>query len=143
MRAELVAWAALALLLIAAESFIPGAYLLWLGLAAAGVFVASALLPGMGVLAQCVLFVMLAFATVLFYRRRLAGRERASDHPQLNRRAQQMVGRQFVLASALDGGSGRAQIDDTLWELHGPQLAAGTRVRVVGVEGMALVVEAA
>ena len=143
MRPDLATWAALALVLIAAESLLPGAYLLWLGLAAAGVFVLSALVPAIGVLGQCVLFVVLAFAAVVFYRKRLAGRERASDQPQLNRRAHQLIGRQFILTAALDGGRGRSQIDDTLWDLRGPVLAAGTRVRVVAVDGMTLVIEPA
>ena len=141
MRTELIVWAVLAMVLIATESFVPGAYLLWLGLAAAGVLLATALLPGLGVLTQVVLFVVLAFVAVLFYRRHLAGRERASDRPQLNRRAHQFIGRQFTLAAPLAGGSGRVQIDDTLWDLRGPELPAGTRVQVVAVDGMALVVE--
>ena len=142
MRTELVIWAAIALLLMAAESVLPGAYLLWLGLAAGGVFVLSALFPDMGVLLQVVLFIVLAFAAVLIYRKRQAGREPASDRPQLNRRAHQYIGRQLTLRQALVGGSGRIQIDDTLWDVRGPDLAAGTRVQVVAVEGMALVVAA-
>ena len=143
MRSELIIWASAALLLMAAESVLPGAYLLWLGLAAAGVFATVLLLPDLGLLAQVVLFVVLAFAAVLFYRKRLAGRGRPSDQPQLNRRAHQYIGRQLTLQTPLAGGRGRAQIDDTFWELHGPDLPAGARVQVVAVQGMALVVAAA
>jgi membrane protein implicated in regulation of membrane protease activity len=38
MRLELVVWAGLALLLIAAEALLPGVFLLWLGFAAAAMF---------------------------------------------------------------------------------------------------------
>ena len=38
MRTELIVWAGLALLLIAAETLAPGVFLLWLGFAAAAVF---------------------------------------------------------------------------------------------------------
>ena len=39
MRWDVVAWAVLALLLIAAETLAPGAFLLWMGIAAAAVCV--------------------------------------------------------------------------------------------------------
>ena len=56
MRAEVIAWAVLALLLIAAETLAPGAFLLWMGLAAAAVFLGVLLVPGIPVLAQVAAF---------------------------------------------------------------------------------------
>jgi len=46
MRWDVFAWAALALLLFAAEALAPGAFMLWLGLAAAAVFLGVLLVPG-------------------------------------------------------------------------------------------------
>ena len=60
-------------------------------------------------------------------------------------RAEQFIGQTLVLQNDLLGGRSQIQIGDALWTLRGDEdLFAGTRVRVVGVEGgMSLKVEAA
>lgn len=68
MRWDVVVWAVLALLLIAAETLVPGAFLLWMGIAAAVVCVLVLALPGMSLLVQIVAFVLLSFASVQVYR---------------------------------------------------------------------------
>jgi len=144
MRTEVTIWAAVALLLMAAEAIIPGAFLLWMGIAAAVVFLAVLLLPGLPELAQIAAFVLFSFISIQVYRRwiRDKGRERESDHPALNRRAQQHVGRVVTLESAIRGGMGRVKIGDAYWTVEGPELPVGTAVRVNAVNGMHLQVEA-
>lgn len=134
-------WAVLALLLMAAEALVPGAFLLWLGFAAIGVFLAVLAWPGMPVLGQVMLFAVLSFASVLIYRKWFRGRERPSDQPNLNRRALQHIGRRLVLDRPIDGGVGRVRIGDAVWDVSGPDLPQGARVQVVGVDGMTLLVE--
>ena len=64
-----------------------------------------------------------------------------SDQPNLNRRAEQLVGRVLVLEEAIAGGRGKVRFGDTLWLAEGPELPAGTRVKVTGVRRDFLVVE--
>lgn len=55
LRWDVVGWAAVALLLFAAEAMAPGAFTLWMGLAAAAVFVGVLVVlvvPGIPLLAQ-------------------------------------------------------------------------------------------
>jgi len=59
----------------------------------------------------------------------------------LNRRAEQLIGRVVVLDQAIANGVGRARIDDAFWVVAGPDLPAGSRVRVVAVDGMTLKVQ--
>jgi membrane protein implicated in regulation of membrane protease activity len=138
---QVVTWAAVALLLFAAETLAPGAFMLWLGFAAAAVF-AVVLLFDLPVLAQVALFVVLSFISIQVYRRWFRGRERVSDKPTLNRRAETLVGRVVPLERAIVGGRGRVQIADAFWDVSGADLPAGTPVRIVAVEGMHLKVEA-
>ena len=138
MRWEMVIWASLAVLLIAAESIVPGAFLLWLGLAAAGVFLLVSLVPGLGVLAQVIAFVLLSFLSIAAYRRWFARRAPRSDNPTLNRRADQLVGRETVLLRGTEHGNGQVRLDDAYWMVSGVPLAEGTRVRITGVDGMVL-----
>jgi inner membrane protein len=65
-----------------------------------------------------------------------------SDQPDLNRRAEQLVGRVLLLEEAIEGGRGKVRVGDTLWLAEGADLAAGTRVKVTGVRRDALQVEA-
>ena len=143
MRWEVMLWAGAALLLFAAEALAPGAFMLWMGFAAAVVFVLVLLLPGMSLLLQVLAFVVLSFVSILIYRRWFRGRERPSDQPLLNRRAEQMVGRILVLDLPIVDGQGRVKIDDAFWVVVGPELPLAARVRVTAVEGMSLRVEAA
>jgi membrane protein implicated in regulation of membrane protease activity len=139
---QVVAWAAAALLLFALETMAPGAFMLWLGFAAAAVF-AVVLLFDIPVLAQVALFVLLSFVSIQVYRRWFRKREKPSDQPALNRRTAALVGRVVPLERAIVDGRGRVQIADAFWEVAGPQLPAGAHVRVTGADGMVLQVEAA
>jgi membrane protein implicated in regulation of membrane protease activity len=139
---QVVTWGAVALVLFAAETMAPGAFMLWLGFAAAALFVVV-LLFDIPVLAQVTLFVVLSFISIQVYRRWFRGRERVSDRPTLNRRADALVGRVVPLDRPIVAGRGRVQIADAFWEVTGPDMPAGTAVRVVGTSGMTLVVEAA
>jgi inner membrane protein len=64
-----------------------------------------------------------------------------SDQPDLNHRAQQLIGRVLLLEEAIEGGRGKVRVGDTLWLAEGAELPAGTRVKVTGVRRDALQVE--
>jgi membrane protein implicated in regulation of membrane protease activity len=141
-RTELIVWGGLALLLIAAESLIPGVFLLWLGLAAAAVFVGLLLVPGVEPIWQAVAFVLLAFGAIAAYVKFFRDKEQPSDQPLLNRRGQQLVGQVFVLDQAIVDGRGRLKIGDAFWTAEGEDLPQGTRVRIVSADNMSLQVRA-
>ena len=143
MRWEVVGWGALALVLFAAEALAPGAFMLWIGIGAAAVFVLVAVFSGIPLLWQVVAFVVLSVVSIQCYRRWGKARARPSDAPLLNRRAEQLVGRVVVLEQAIVDGSGRAKVDDALWVVAGPDLPVDSRVRVVAVDGMTLKVQPA
>ncbi|MCD9048013.1 NfeD family protein [Luteimonas sp. MHLX1A] len=141
MRWEVVAWAAVALLLFAAETLAPGAFMLWMGFAAAAVFLGVLLVPGIDLLWQVVAFVVLCFVSIQVYRTWFRGRGRVSDHPTLNRRAAHHLGRVVPVETAIVDGRGRVKIGDAFWVVAGPDLPVGTPVRVTGADGLVLLVE--
>ncbi|MDO5611094.1 MAG: NfeD family protein [Pseudomonadota bacterium] len=142
MRWEVFAWGAAALSLMALETIVPGAALMWLGFAAAGVFLVVLAFPDASLLLQMSVFAALSFVSIVIYWQWFRGRQRVSDHPTLNQRAAQHIGKQLVLERAIEGGTGRVKIGDAFWQVSGPDLPIGARVRVVEVDGMALRVEA-
>ncbi len=140
-------WIALGLVLLALEIALPGAFLLWIGIAA--------LLTGMatfqlaetgwwGWQVQVVLFLVLSIAAVFVGKRILAStRGDESDQPLLNRRAQQLVGRVSTLEEPVVNGRGRVRLGDTLWLVTGPDMPAGTQVRVKSADDSVLTIEEA
>jgi membrane protein implicated in regulation of membrane protease activity len=136
-------WWLLALVLVAAEMIVPGYFLLWIGIAAALMGIATLLLPGLSVLAQAIVFGLLAIlACTLYWRfiRPLA--EQRNDQPLLNRRGQRLVGQRFTLVEPMVDGRGRVPVGDGWWLAEGPDLPAGSEIEVVAVDGTTLKVRA-
>ena len=138
-------WWILALLLIAGEVMVPGYFLLWIGLAAAAMGAVLWALPTLGLLAQAVLFAVLAFAFCFAYARWLRPRveRRADGDDRLNRRGEQMVGQRFELIEPIVNGRGKARVGDGQWLVSGPDLPLGATVEVLAVNGTTLQVRAA
>ena len=131
-------WAVVALVLIGAEVLAPGAFMLWLGFAAGATCLLVFAVPGVPVVMQMVAFALLSLLSVAAYRKYARRPARDSDQPSLNRRAEQLVGRVVPLVAPIVDGRGRVQIADAFWDVEGPDLPVGERVRVVGVRGMTL-----
>jgi inner membrane protein len=136
------AWFVAGLVLLALELVVPGGYFLWLG--AAGLVTGlAAFVPGIGWPAQVTIFGVLAIAIVVIWTLISRRRVPTSDNPFLNRRAERFVGHEAVIDEPIKDGHGRLRLDDTVWRIAGPDLAAGQKVRVVGAEGAVLRVESA
>ncbi len=55
----------------------------------------------------------------------------------------QYIGSELVLIEPIEQGSGKAKLGDGVWKVSGPELPAGARVRVTGVNGTILTVVSA
>jgi inner membrane protein len=53
------------------------------------------------------------------------------------------IGQALILDQALENGSGRVRLGNRDWVVRGPNLPAGARVRVTGVDGTVLLVDRA
>jgi membrane protein implicated in regulation of membrane protease activity len=131
-------WFGLSLALMAAETIVPGAFLLWLGLAAGVMGVLLYLMPEMPPLAQALVFGVLSIISVFVYRKFFRGREPVGDQPLLNRRVEQMIGRTYQLHEPIHHGYGKIKVNDSLWTVRGVDLPAGSTVVVTGAEGITL-----
>ena len=136
------AWIIAGAVLLALELAVPGAFMMWLGLAAALVGVISLAVdwPWQW---QCVAFAVFALASVPLWRRFAHRVEPQSRAPMLNRRNEALVGRVFTLDKPIVDGVGTVRIDDTVWRVNGPDRPTGSRVRVPRADGASLAVEPA
>lgn len=135
-------WLALGTLLLILEVFGAGGYLLWVGLAAAGVGVLTYLFPALPWAWQFLLFALFSVLTAVLWWQRQRSAGKSSDVPGLNQRGSEFLGRTFVLHEAIVGGRGKIRAGDSLWLVIGADLPAGSEVRVVGQDGVLLKVEA-
>ena len=127
-------------LFLALELLAPGIFLIWFGIAA-GIVGALALLFDVPWQWQLILFAFLSLAAVFAARKFLRTADAQSDRPLLNRRAQQHVGKSYVVAESIENGRGKVKIGDTLWRAEGPDAAQGVSVKVMGADGATLMVE--
>jgi hypothetical protein len=142
-RPVVIFWACLSLVLIGLELFLPGVALVWLGLAAGAMMLLVYVSPDLSVFWQAVLFIASSFGIVWFYWSRIRKTGIASTQPLLNRRGEQLVGQVHPLETAIENGRGRLKIGDAFWQVIGPDLPQGERVRIVAAESMQLRVERA
>jgi membrane protein implicated in regulation of membrane protease activity len=140
-REELILWGCIAIGLVAAELIAPGVFMLWLGIAAAGVFALLVIFPKLTMLWQAIAWVAFSLALIPAYRHFLGKNDQVTDQPLLNRKGAQLVGQRIALESAIVAGKGRAKIGDAFWQVRGPDMPAGTRVIITGVDSMILLVE--
>lgn len=131
-------WWILAAVLIILEVFAPGAFFLWLGLAAGVVGGIAYLIPGMGWEYQVLAFSVLSVISIIIWRKFFKQNASDTDQPTLNRRAEQYVGRVFTLDEAIVDGMGKIRVDDSTWKIHGDDCPVGTQVKVTGTNGIIL-----
>ena len=132
-------WMVLAVLLAAAETLMPGAVMIWFAISAAfiGLLMVVVPLPWQWQLLGFAVFGIVAMWMYRSYRKRFP---EVVEQPNLNQRGQQYVGSELVLIEAIEQGSGKAKLGDGVWKVSGPELPAGARVRVTGVNGTILIV---
>jgi membrane protein implicated in regulation of membrane protease activity len=133
-------WLIGGVVLLIAEIIAPGFFLVFIGAAAiaTGLFT---LLFGLGTVPQLALFALYALLAVMIGRRFYANRGSSAD-PLLNDRAGRLVGKVVTVVATVDEYNGRVRVGDSDWSARGGPAAVGERVRITGVDGNCLKVEA-
>jgi hypothetical protein len=128
-------------LLLIMELIAPGFFLVFIGAAAlaTGFF---AVLFGLALVPQLALFALYSIIAVMVGRRFYNVRGIESTDPLLNDRAARLVGQSVLVVTAVDDHSGRVRVGDSEWSARGGPAEPGQRVRITGVEGNCLIVEA-
>lgn len=135
-------WVAFGLLLLAAELLGTAGYFLWLGLSAILVGVLLATIPISWQL-QWVSFGSFSLITTwLWWRRQLSSDTSSDEQRQLNQREKQLIGKTLFLDQDIKRGNCRINVGDTTWSAKSNQnLPSGTEVKIVGLDGIVLLIE--
>jgi membrane protein implicated in regulation of membrane protease activity len=135
-------WLLAAAVLGILEIFVPGIFLVWMGVAAGITGIVVAFVP-MPIAWQLGLFAVLAFAAVYAGRRYYERNPVASSDPNLNVRAARLIGQTVTVEAAFENGKGRVRVGDGVWNARGPDAPAGASVVIVAADGTCLTVEPA
>lgn len=135
-------WLIGGVILLIAEVLAPGFFLIFIGAAAmvTGLFV---LLFDLGLAPALALFAIYTALAVYLGRKVYANRPVPASAPHLNDRSAQLIGKSAVAVEPIDEHGGRVRLGDGEWSARGGPAAPGERVRIIGVEGNCLMVEAA
>jgi membrane protein implicated in regulation of membrane protease activity len=133
-------WVIFGLAMMAAELMVPGAFFLWVGIAALMLGVTTFIFPFMAVPGQLVLFGVLAPLAAIIGRKVMRNLPGRAEPSLLNRRGQQLAGETITLDVPIINGHAHVTVGDSKWHVKGPDLPAGMTVKVVGIEGNMLIV---
>ncbi len=137
-------WWVLGVGLLVLEMMAPGAFFLWLAVAAGVVGFVVLFAPDLAWEYQILVFAVLSVVSIVAWRIYLRKNPTETDEPLLNRRGAQYVGRVFILDTDMPVGRGKIHVDDTTWRAvcdGGEDIASGSRVKVVDVDGTTLKIE--
>jgi len=134
-------WFILAVILFVMEVFAPGAVFMWIAIAAAIMGLLLSLFTGITWEYQLFIFAILSVASLFAWRHFASKNTVETDHPQLNKRGMQYVGRTFTLDEPIVNQHGRIRVDDTTWKIQGEDSDIGEKVKVIKVDGAVLLVE--
>jgi len=137
-------WWAFAAVLLVFEMMLPGVVFLFLaiGAVASGAFVL--VVSDLSLELQLFVFAIVSVASAVVLRPTLKRLQQVrSQDATINARGEALVGKVIVLDAPILRGRGRIKVGDGSWPVTGPDMAAGTPVRIAEVRGTEIRVEPA
>ena len=134
-------WWVIGFILLVLEILTPGYFFMWMAISG---FVTGALvllMPATGMTMQVSVFSVLSVVAIITWKFYGKKHSMGSDHPLLNKRGVQYIGRVFSLYQPIRNGQGKIKVDDSIWKVHGEDCDINSRVKVVAIRGTVFEVE--
>lgn len=137
-------WLLAGMLLLVVEMLVGGGFLMWVGFSALGTGVTVLVLPWLnfnaGWESQLVIFSVGCLVAVAVWWKYFHW-SIADNKVQLNQRGSEHVGSIVELKAPIENGMGHVMLGDTRWQIKGPDLPVGARVRLIELDDMAFIAE--
>lgn len=135
-------WLIIGVVFLVLEVFAPGAIFMWFGFSGLLTGLVLWLAPDLPFGSQILLFSVASVLSILGWKLFHKSRpEPESPDPELNHRLSSFIGQEYVLKTPIEGGRGRLHVGDGAWTIKGPDLPAGSKVRITAVKGIQFIVE--
>ena len=128
-------WWVLAVFLLGVEILAPGFFFLWLAISGFIVGTVLLLIPITSLEIQLLIFAILSIISIFIWRKYGIQHRPETDHPLLNKRGAQYIGRTFSLIEPIENGRGKIKVDDSIWTVQGEDCPIETKVEVIAVNG--------
>lgn len=128
-------WWVFAVFMLVIEMLAPGFFFLWLSISGVIVGTLLFLFPSIMLEVQLIIFSILSIISVLLWRYYGIQIPAETDHPLLNKRGDQYMGRTFSLIEPIENGRGKIKVDDSIWTVLGEDCPLNSKVEVIGVKG--------
>ena len=138
------AWLSIGLLLMIAELFIPGTFVMWFGFGAVLTGLIVGIIGEVSIAMQLFVFVIMSVISLglgIFVYSKIFGpnKEKGND---IRTGAQRLIGKTYIVSEAIQNGKGKVTVGDTVWLARSKKkIAKGAEVVVVDVDGTQLLVE--
>jgi len=131
-------WWALAVALLVLEALAPGAFFLWMAVAAGAVGVLLLLAPELSWEIQLLIFSLTSIVAIVSWLAWVKTHPTETTEPTLNRRGTEYIGQQFSLTEPVTRGRGKLPLGDTIWIIAGPDCDVGSRIKITAINGSQL-----
>ena len=129
-------WWVVAAILLGVEMLTGTFFFLWMAIAAAVTGLLSFVMPALDFNIQLFIFAVLGIVSLIVWKRYMLKSSVESDHPHLNQRGAQYVGKNFVLIEAIENGRGKIKVADSPWRVESDEdCPLGATVKIVAVNG--------
>lgn len=136
-------WWILACLVLVLEMLLPGIIFLWLSVAAAAAGFVVLLVPDVSVELQLIAFGVFSVLSFVIGRRFFRPARSGAQEEDVSSTRSSLVGKTTVLTEKTTNGRVRQNVYGSSWVLKSDEeLVEGQKVRVCGIEGSTLLVEA-
>jgi membrane protein implicated in regulation of membrane protease activity len=134
-------WWVIGFIFLVLEILTPGFFFLWMAISGFVTGALAFLIPATSLNVQILVFSVLSVVAILAWKFYGKKHPIASDHPLLNQRGIQYMGRVFSLYEPIKNGQGKIKVDDSIWKVQGEDCDITTRVKVIAVRGTVFEVE--
>lgn len=134
-------WWVIALVLLVVEILTPGFFFLWMAVSGFITGALAWLVPSISLNSQLFVFSIMSIVTISAWKFYVKKHPIETDHPLLNKRGAQYIGRVFTLYEPIINGQGKIKVDDSIWKVHGKDCDINSKVKVIAVRGTVFDVE--
>ncbi len=132
-------WWIIAIALVSLEIFIPHAFFQYLAVSAGFVGLIQFAFPEQVSAYQWPLFGTLSLISVIAWALHIRKNPQSFSHPSSMRRAEQYIGRTYLLEHPLENGQGSIELDGKEWNLNGEECETGSLIRIIDVRDSTLI----
>lgn len=136
-------WLIAACVLLIFEMLTVSTYALWVAIGAAITALIVLFLPSVSLTTQVIVFAIASVAGLMIGAKYFkSSKTHITNSSMLNQRGNQYIGQVYTLEENIVNGRAHLRISDTVWQIESKDdLAIGTKVKVIAVDGNRLVVE--